>query len=152
MKCHDRRTPRRLIGSKRHLNLFVGDGKPVSGLNANDTTQRGYTLGHQIYVWQPGVDVTPNGVLLYVGGLRLNITTLANLLVRADVVRAMELDINTDWVNFATYDPSSATTPATAANGSDLLSDIVGTPAHCFETWWPRDFFTMSARRGTSGR
>ena len=34
-------------------------------------------------------------------GPDLNITDLADVLVRAGAVRAMELDINTDWVNFS---------------------------------------------------
>lgn len=61
-------------------------------------------------------------------------------------VRGMELDINTDWVNFATYAPSAAAAPATPANGSLLLSGMTGTTARYFASWWPRDFFTMSAR------
>ena len=39
----------------------------------------------------------------------LNITDLADLLVRAGAVRAMELDINTDWVNFSVYQPATPT-------------------------------------------
>jgi len=58
----------------------------------------------------------------------------------------MELDINTDWVNLATYDPVSATGPASAANGTDLLATMAGAPNRYFEPWWSRDFFTMSAR------
>ena len=45
--------------------------------------------------------MTADGALVYVGGPGLNITDLADLLVRAGAVRAMELDINTDWVNFS---------------------------------------------------
>ena len=57
----------------------------------------------------------------------------------------MELDINTDWVNFSTYQPSTPTGQASAANGSELLSGMTGTPGRYFESWWARDFFTMSA-------
>jgi len=131
---------------RQNLDLLVDGGKPVPGLNANDTSKWGYTLGNQVYVWRSGIGVTANGALVYVGGPGLNITTLANLLVRAGAVRAMELDINTDWVNFATYDPSDATAPATPASGSLLLSNMTGTTARYFESWWSRDFFTMSAR------
>jgi len=70
------------------------------------------------------------------------------LLVRAGAVRAMELDINTDWVNFATFDPATPNGPASPANGTDLLplADMVGPPNRYFESWWARDFITMSAR------
>jgi hypothetical protein len=69
-------------------------------------------------------------------------TTLAELLIRAGAVRAMELDINTAWVNLATYAPAGG--PATTENGTDLLSDMEGTPARYFSADWTRDFFTMS--------
>ena len=139
-----------VVAVRQNLDLLVDGGKPVPGLNANDTSQWGYTLGNQVYVWRSGVGVTADGALVYVGGPGLNITTLANLLVRARAVRGMELDINTDWVSFATYTPSTATAPAAPANGSLLLSGMTGTTARYFESWWSRDFFTMSAR-GSAG-
>ena len=90
--------------------------------------------------------ITANGALVYAGGPGLNITTLADILARAGAVRAMELDINTDWVSFATYHPRSATGLATPVNGTDLLPAMVGQPDRYFQSWWARDFFTMSAR------
>lgn len=135
-----------VVAVRQNLNLLVDGGRPVPGLNANDTTQWGATLGNQVYVWRSGIGVTADGALVYVGGPGLNITTLANLLVRAGAVRAMEADINTDWVNFATYTPPTPGGAATSANGKDLLSDMVGTPARYFAPWWSRDFITMSSR------
>jgi hypothetical protein len=85
---------------------------------------------------------------VYVGGPGLNITDLANLLVRAGAVRAMELDINTDWVNFSTYQPSTPTGLAGPADGTELLSNMTGTPGRYFESWWARDFITMSSAFG----
>jgi hypothetical protein len=102
-------------------------------------------LGNQIYVWRSGLGVTADGALVYVGGPGLNITDLADLLVRAGAVRAMELDINTDWVNLSTYQPPSPTGPATPADGTELLPSMTGTPGRYFEPWWARDFITMSA-------
>jgi hypothetical protein len=120
----------------------------VPGLDARDTTRWGFTLGNQVYVWRSGLGVTANGALVYVGGPDLNITDLADVLVRAGAVRAMELDINTDWVDLATYAPATPGGPATPANGTDLLSSMAGTPERYFEPWWTRDFITMSARPG----
>jgi len=131
---------------RQNLDLVVDGGHAVPGLNANDTTHWGDTLGGQVYVWRSGVGVTADGALVYVGGPDLNITDLANVLVRAGAVRAMELDINTDWVNFSSYAPSSPTGPATATNGTLLLSNMTGGAQRYFESWWPRDFITMSAR------
>ena len=137
-----------VVAVRQNLNLLVDNGRPVAGLNANDTTKWGNTLGNQVYVSRSGIGVTRDGALVYVGGPGLNITDLANLLVRAGAVRAMELDINSDWVNFATFKPPTSHGPASAANGTDLLplGDMAGPPTRYFETWWARDFITMSAR------
>ncbi len=138
------RTPN-VVSVRQNLDLLVRNGKPVPGLDPNDTTQWGFTLGNAVYVWRSGVGVTANGALVYAGGPGLNVTTLAGILARAGAVRAMELDINTDWVNFASYNPHGANAPATPANGKDLLPDMFGAPNRYFQSWWSRDFFTLSA-------
>jgi len=135
-----------VVSVRQNLNLLVDGGRPVPGLNANDTTQWGVTLGNQVYVWRSGLGITANGALVYVGGPGLNITTLADLLVRAGAVRGMELDINTDWVNFASFTPATPTGLASTANGKELLANMAGDPSRYFASWWARDFFTMSAR------
>jgi Phosphodiester glycosidase len=134
---------------RQNLDLLVDGGTPVPTLSPTDTTRWGATLGNQVYVWRSGLGVTSNGALVYVGGPGLDVTTLADLLVRAGAVRAMELDINTDWVHLATYDPLPGS-PAAASNGTDLLPGMVGTPARYFTSWWSRDFFTMSAASAAS--
>ncbi len=140
-----------VVSVRQNLNLLVAGGHPVPGLNANDTTVWGATLGNQVYVWRSGLGVTRDGALVYVGGPGLNITSLAALLVRAGAVRAMELDINTDWVNYSTYRPSSPTGLAAPSNGTPMLPQMSGGPARYFASWWTRDFITMSARPGLSG-
>jgi len=137
--------PSTIVSVRQNLDLLVNHARPVPGLYANDTSKWGYTLGNAVYVWRSGLGVTANGALVYVGGPGLNITDLANLLVRAGAVRAMELDINTDWVNLSTYKPTTPQGFAAAANGTELLANMTGTPARYFETWWARDFITMSA-------
>ena len=131
---------------RQNLDLVVDDGRPVPGLDANDTTRWGFTLGDQVYVWRSGVGVTADGALVYVAGPDLNITDLADVLVRAGAVRAMELDINTDWVNFSTYAPSSPTGAADGGQRHRAAVDHGGGPGRYFEPWWSRDFITMSAR------
>jgi hypothetical protein len=130
---------------RQNLDLLVNNGRPVSGLHANDTSKWGFTLGNQVYVWRSGVGVTTNGALIYVAGPGLNITTLANLLVRAGAVRAMEFDINTDWVNFTSFKPSSSDGTAALTNATNLLP-AMESPGRYFESWWARDFITMSVR------
>jgi hypothetical protein len=144
------KVPSKVASVRQNLDLLVQNGHPVSGLQANDTSKWGLTLGNAVYVWRSGLGVTADGALIYVAGPGLNITDLANLLVRAGAVRAMELDINTDWVNFATYSPASPAGLATPANGSLLLSSMTGTTGRYFASWWTRDFITMSTNSSAS--
>ncbi len=135
-----------VVSVRQNLRLLVQHGKPVPGLNPYDNYVWGATLGGADDVWRSGIGQTADGALVYVAGPGLNITSLANLLSRAGAVTGMELDINTDWVDFAAFTPSTPTGLATAANGKNLLSDMAGAPDRYFASWWARDFFTMSAR------
>ena len=132
-----------VVAVRQNLDLLVDNGVAAAGIDAADTSKWGYTLGNAVYVWRSGLGVTADGALLYVGGPSLNITGLADLLVRAGAVRAMELDINTGWVNLATFNPAPGQAAA-AANGTGLLP-AMSNPGRYFSSWWSRDFVTMSA-------
>lgn len=138
-----------IVSVRQNLDLLVDGGQPVPGLYANDTSRWGFTLGNQVYVWRSGVGVTADGALVYVGGPSLNITSLAKVLVAAGCVRAMELDINTDWVNMATYSPP-VDQPASSSNGTNLLSTMSGGTGRYFQSYWERDFVTMSSAYGAA--
>lgn len=131
---------------RQNLTLLVDHGQPASGLNPGDTSLWGSTLGGIPNVWRSGVGVTSNGALVYVAGPSLNIVQLAQLLVRAGAVRAMELDINVYWPTFSTYSPVPSSALASPFNGTDLLANMTGQPDRFFTSWWARDFVTMSAR------
>jgi hypothetical protein len=133
-----------VVSVRQNLDLLVDGGKVVPAAYTSDPTQWGRTLGGGDYVWRSGLGVTANGALVYVGGPGLDIADLGNILARAGAVRAMELDINTDWVNFSSYQPPTPSGAASAANGTELLAGMTGTPGRYFEPWWARDFITMS--------
>jgi len=98
--------------------------------------------------WRSGLGMTADGALVFVVGPALDPLQLARLLVRAGVVRGMELDINPEWPVFVTYDPPAGA-PAAPGNGRKLLgSSIMQGPGTFFEASWQRDFITMSARSG----
>jgi hypothetical protein len=137
-----------VVSVRQNLDLLVDNGAPVAGLDSTTTTKWGFTLGNAVYVWRSGLGVTADGALVYFGGPGLNITDLANLFVEAGCVRAMELDINTTWVNFTTYAPAAPGGTAGPSNGTELLPQMAGTPGRYFESWWARDFITMSAANG----
>ena len=129
---------------RQNLDLIVDNGVPVSGLNGNDNIRWGATLGGRVQVWRSGVGVTATGALVYVGGAGLSIVDLANLLARAGSVRAMEMDINTAWVNFSSWGLAEGV-PAAADSGTLLTFDQTTSPSRYFATL-SRDFFTMSVR------
>ncbi len=132
------------VAVRQNLDLLVDDGRPVAGLNANDNSRWGNTLGGRVQVWRSGLGVTADGALVYVGGTGLSIVDLADVLVRAGAVRAMELDINTDWVNFTHFDlPYGA--PASGTSGTLLTYDEQTYPSRYFSSL-SRDFVTMSVR------
>ena len=140
----DVKMPPTTVAVRQNLDLIVDDGAPVPGLNQNDNIRWGATLGGKVQVWRSGIGVTADGALVYVAGSGLSIVDLADVLARAGVVRGMELDINTSWVNFTHFDLNPGV-PATADNGVRLTYDEVPSPSRYF---YPlsRDFFTMSVR------
>ena len=130
---------------RQNLDLIVDNAKPVPGLTNANLLKWGKTLGGSFNVWRSGLGVTKNGALIYVGGPSLSIADLANVLVRAGAVRAMELDINTDWVQFSAF-RGPLNTPINGGNGASLESAMAGKPSRYFVNWWTRDFYTMSLR------
>lgn len=130
---------------RQNLNLVVANAKAVPGLASQNTNQWGKTLGGTFNVWRSGLGVTKDGAIVYVGGPSLSIADLANVLVRAGAVTGMQLDINTDWVQYSVFN-GPLNTPINGGNGSSLLSSMNGPPSRYFATWWNRDFYTMSLR------
>jgi hypothetical protein len=140
-----------VVSVRQNLDLLVDNGQVVPAAYNSSATQWGATLGGALYVWRSGLGVTANGALVYVGGPGLDIVDLANILVKAGAVRAMELDINTDWVNYSIYQPSTPTGQASPTDGTLLLPGMTGGPSRYFASWWARDFITMSAGKPSRG-
>ncbi len=130
-----------VVSVRQNLDLIVDGGRPVPGLLANDHARWGSTLGGKVYVWRSAVGVDRSGNLVYVAGDGLNITTLADVLTRAGAVRAIELDINSQWVSFYTY---SGTGPADV-QGHKLIGAIQRPPDRYLKDG-TRDFFALFAR------
>jgi hypothetical protein len=130
---------------RQNLDLIVQGGRAAPGLASQNTEKWGKVLGGSFNVWRSGLGVTSSGAIVYVGGPALSISDLANVLVRAGAQSGMELDINTDWVQFS-YFRGAANTAVSGANGSNLLAGMTFAPSRFFASWMTRDFFTMSLR------
>jgi hypothetical protein len=77
--------------------------------------------------------------MVFAAGDALSAHSLGVLLQRAGAVRAMELDINPEWISFMWYTPSSSSpTP-------HKLVDFVR-PADRYYSVNSRDFFAVYAR------
>ncbi len=121
-----------VVSVRQNLGLLVDGGVEVSGRGS-----WGATLGGVADTWRSGVGVDATGNLLYAGGPGLDAQSLARVLVQAGALRAMELDINPQWVAFAYYGDSSS--------GTDLLPAMRYPPDH----WLlgsSRDFIAVFAR------
>jgi hypothetical protein len=123
---------------------MVDGGQPVPGLNSDSNDKWGATLGNKVYVWRSAVGVDANGGLIYVGGGGLNAKTLGDVLVHAGAVRAMELDINSQWVTYYLYDQVYPTNP-TGVKGRKLLPDMQRGEDRYLQPS-ERDFFALLAR------
>jgi hypothetical protein len=100
---------------RQNLRLIVDGGAPVQSLDKDSYTLWGYTLGNKLLVWRSGVGVDAQGNLIYAAGNGLSVKSLAQVLAAAGAVRAMELDINSSWVDFMTYDGGAMGTPVVPA-------------------------------------
>jgi Phosphodiester glycosidase len=127
---------------RQNLDLIVDGGQLVAGLSDANSNQWGATLGNRIYSWRSGVGIDSHHNLIYVAGPGLNVATLAAVLQRAGCIRAMELDINPDWVSLMTYTGS----PAGTITPAKLLSNMQR-PSDRYLHSNTRDFIELDLRR-----
>jgi hypothetical protein len=133
-----------VMAVRQNLALIVDNGAPVAGLNDNAGGRWGRTMGNTLLVWRSGVGVTANGAIVYAAGNGLSAGSLARVLIAAGAIRAMELDINSTWTRFFTYNAASAATPD-VLQGTKLVPDMRSSPALYLEAE-TRDFVAMTAR------
>ena len=148
-----------VVAVRQNLVPLVSGGQPTALAAGAEWQSWGATCGATScsstvpgleYQWRSGVGVTADGALVYSAGPNLSPIQLAQLLVRAGVVRGMELDINPNWPVFATYDPSPPNGLAASSNGSSLQPSSVQNAATFFNPAWARDFITMSVTASAS--
>ena len=104
---------------RQNLQLMVDSGQVVPYIG--QASIWGRTDKGSAAVWRSGVGVTAQGDVVYVGGNFLTAPSLADLLVRAGAVRAMQLDINLRWDTFQ-YFPNRDGDPATSKGSSDFMT------------------------------
>ena len=126
-----------VVLARQNLPLILEQGQLNPALS-NDSLW-GATLGNAIRVARSAVGVDAHGNLLYAGANDQTAQSLAQVLQRAGAVRAMELDINYEWVTFNFYGTSDAGQPS-------KLLPAMSRPATRYLTPDDRDFFAVYAR------
>jgi Phosphodiester glycosidase len=125
--------------ARQNLPLIIDEGR--LNPNLSDGPQWGATLGNAIRVWRSGVGIDARGNILYAAADAQTARSLAQILQRAGAVRAMELDINSEWVTFNFYGSWGAETPQKLLPGMTRDATRYLTPDD-------RDFFAVYARKG----
>jgi hypothetical protein len=133
---------RQVKGVRQNLRLIVDHGKVPASVDLSVQSNWGATLGGGEFVWRSGVGITRSGRVIYAYGPALNVQELAGLLQRAGCVRAMQLDINPDWMSFMYYRSGRHPADPTPVN---LLPDQVQPPDRFYATS-SRDFTAVFAR------
>jgi len=127
---------------RQNLTLLVDHRQPSPGVY--DAGLWGAVLGGGTFTWRSAVGVTAGGDLVYVAGPDLDPASLAHLLVAAGSVRAMELDINPEWVSFSTFTHAGGVAGGHLVSGTNLLAGMWFQPGHYLQPF-SRDFFALFA-------
>jgi hypothetical protein len=128
--------PASVAFARQNLPLIVNEGRTSPNL---DNGEWGATVGNAVLVWRSGIGVDARGNLIYAAGDNQTVRSLANTLIHAGAIRAMELDINSYWVSFIDYGAPEA------GNPTNLLPDMNRSASRYLEPD-DRDFFAVYAR------
>jgi hypothetical protein len=128
-----------VLFARQNLPLILENGQ--LNPNLSDGSQWGATLGNAVRVWRSGIGVDARGDLLYAGADNQTAESLALILQRAGAVRAMEFDINSEWVTFNFYGAPGASEPSKLLPGMTREATRYLAPDD-------RDFFAVFSRSG----
>lgn len=134
-------TPGKRVASVRqNLHLLIDHGRAAPDLAC--VICWGATLGGVIDPARSALGITGDGRLVWAAGESLTVQQLAEALLAAHVKRAVELDINPEWVAGYLYGHRGA---HGAPRPLVMVAGQQGVPGQ-FLTPYSRDFFTIVAR------
>lgn len=130
-----------VVAVRQNLELLVDGAAPTPlTIAPNPIAVWGDPLHENVLTWRSALGVDASGDLLYVAGPGLDPPTLAAAMVAVGAVRAMELDINPEWVSFDTFTGAGPT-----VTGTKLLDSMYFPTNHFLTPFW-RDFVALFAR------
>ena len=137
---HEVPAPGRTVTSVRqNLPLLIDHGSPASSLGC--LTCWGATLGGVSDPARSALGIQGNGHLVWVGAEHATVGDIASALLSAGVVRAVELDINPEWVAGYLYGHRGGAGPVAPVA---VIPGQNGIPGQ-YLVPWSRDFFTVTA-------
>ena len=101
---------RPVVSVRQNLHLLIDGGRPAANLGC--LLCWGATLHGVIAPARSALGITADGHLVWAGGENLTVQDLADALLGAKVVRAVELDINPEWVAAYLYGHRGGNRPA----------------------------------------
>lgn len=131
---------RHVVSVRQNLILLIDHGATASNLGC--LTCWGATLGGVVDPARSALGVTADGRLIWAGAEHLTVAALASALRAARVARAVELDINPEWVAAYLYAHRAAGAPPRPI---PALATQHGIPGE-FLSPWSRDFFALAVR------
>jgi hypothetical protein len=131
---------KRVASVRQNLRLLMDGGRPAADTGC--LLCWGATLGGVTDPARSALGITADGHLVWAGGERLTVAELVDVLAGARVVRAVELDINPEWVAGYLYGHRGGVGPLAAV---PVVPGQPGVPGQ-FLAPYSRDFFTIVAR------
>jgi hypothetical protein len=131
---------KRVVSVRQNLRLLIDHGAAAPNLDC--LTCWGATLGGVVAPARSALAITSDGRLAWAGGSNLTVSQLASALQHAGVARAVELDINPEWVAGYLYGHRGGKGPLAPV---PALPSQHGIPGY-FLAPWSRDFFTVVVR------
>ncbi len=129
-----------MVSVRQNLHLLIDGGRPAADTEC--LLCWGATLGGVEDPARSSLGITADGHLIWAAGENLTVPGLVDLLLSARVVRAVELDINPEWVAGYLYGHRGGAGPPAPV---PVLSSQSGVPGQ-FLAHYSRDFFTIVAR------
>lgn len=131
---------RQVVSVRQNLALLIDHG--ASAPNSGCDSCWGATLGGVSDPARAGLGITADGRLVWAGAEHMTVAELASALLGAHVVRAVELDINPEWVAAYLYGHRGGHGPPAPV---PVMPGQQGIPGE-FLAPWSRDFFAIGAR------
>ena len=137
---HEVPAPGRAVASVRqNLPLLIDHGTAASTIDCRSCW--GATLGRVIDPARSALGIQADGHLVWAGAEHATVSALADALLSAGVVRAVELDINPEWVAGYVYGHRGGVGPLAPI---PVVPGQQGIPGQYLAPW-SRDFFTVVA-------